>query len=237
MAATERMLPQGWVRTFDLGRLFEGPAWERGLLSGLAVLLAPPCEEIAFRGYVLTALLQRHRPAAAIAGSALLFAIVHFDPVRFPALLLLGTVFGWLAWRGGSVWPAVAAHAANNAVAAALALHAGAPPPASAPWSAIAASSGLGAAALGTLLAGYHTLTPRPPPAPDAVALRDERDPSLRFSWLRVPRGLALALAAGAALLVPLAAAALLRAASIPREQTPPAVPPPSLLPPHEPRR
>lgn len=234
MAATEKLLPHGWVGTFDVGRIFEGPAWERVALAALAVLLAPACEEIAFRGYVLTALAQRRSPPAAIAGAALLFAAVHLDPVRFPALLLLGAVFGWLVWRAGSVWPAVAAHAANNAIAAGLVLRAGPPDAANAPWSAIAGSAALGTAATAMLLAGYRALTPDPPPPADALALRDGRDPSLRFSWLRVPRGLASATAAGAALLVPLAAAALLRAAGAPRGHAPPAVPPPSLPAPTE---
>ena len=234
MAATERVLPHGWVRSFDVGRLFGGPAWERVLLSSLAVLLAPPCEEIAFRGYVLTALVQRRRPAGAIAGSALLFAAVHLDPVRFPALVLLGAIFGWLAWRAGSVWPAVAAHAANNAIAAAFVLRGGAPRPGDVPWSAILASSVLGATALAGLLAGYRVLTPRPPSPSEAVAPRDEREPSVRFSWLRVPRGLALATAAGAALLVPIAAAALLHATGAPRGRPPAASHPAA---PHGPRR
>ncbi len=222
MAAAERLLPQEWVSAFDVTAVFDAPRWERAALFALATLVAPACEEIAFRGYVLTALAQRHRPAAAISGAALLFALMHLDPVRFPPLLLLGAVFGWLAWRAGSVWPAVAAHAANNAIASALVLAAGPRAKAVPPWSAVVGSLALGAAALAMLLAGYRAATPRPPAPGEAIELRDPADPSLRFSWERVPTRLRTAALAGLALLLPLAVFAMLLAAS-PRPPAPPA--------------
>jgi hypothetical protein len=57
--------------------------------------------------------------------SALLFGALHLDPLRAPSLVLLGAIYGWLAWRTGSVWPAVVAHATNNGLAAGLALWVG----------------------------------------------------------------------------------------------------------------
>jgi hypothetical protein len=216
MALVQRVLPESWVRTFDPAQLFAGPAWEQALLVVAAVLVAPVCEEIAFRGYVQTTLALRRRPAAAVAGSALLFAAMHLDPVRFPALLVLGAIFGWLAWRAGSVWPAVAAHAANNAVTSALVLAVGVPESdAPAPLSAVAVTMAFGAAALFLLLRAYRLATPLPPPAEEALALRDPDDPSLRFTPARVPPPLRLAALLGAILLVALlAGAAYLRRAA-----------------------
>jgi uncharacterized protein len=218
MALAQRVLPESWVRTFDPAQIFAGPGWERMLLVVAAVLVAPVCEEIAFRGYVQTTLALRRRPAAAIAGSALLFAAMHLDPVRFPALLVLGAIFGWLTWRAGSVWPAVAAHAANNGVTSALVLAVGVPesdaPP---PLSAVVVTMAFGAAALLLLLRAYRVATPLPPPAEEALVLRDPEDPSLRFSPARVPRSLRLAALLGAFLLVALlAGAAHLRRAAPP---------------------
>ncbi len=217
MAATQRLLPREWVRAFDLGRLFEGPAWERVALSALAALLAPVCEEIAFRGYVQTSLLQRWSPRRAIAVAALLFAVMHLDPVRFPALVVLGATFGWLAWRAGSIWPAVAAHAANNGVAAGLVLAGGAPPHEPPPLPDLVAPFALGAAALALLLAAYRAATPNPPPAASAVAPRDPAAPAFAFSAARVPPGLVAAALSALVLLGGIVIGALVRAVSTPR--------------------
>lgn len=207
MALVQRLLPARWVEIFDPAQLFEGPRLERVLLAAAAVLLAPVCEEIAFRGYVQTAIALRRGAAAAIAGSALLFAVMHLDPVRFPALVVLGLVFGFLAWRAGSIWPAVAAHAANNGVTAVLVLTLGVPDAAEAPpLAAIGFSLALGAAGLALLLGAYAAATPRPPPAEVAVALRDPADPSFAFSPARVPAALTAAALAGVALLAALLA-------------------------------
>jgi membrane protease YdiL (CAAX protease family) len=147
------LLPAPMVETFDVTRLFgEGGRAGQAILVAAAVLLAPLCEELAFRGHLLSALLLRRGPGPAIALSALAFALAHLDPVRFPALLVLGGIYGWLSWRAGSVWPAVLAHAVNNAAATALAL--GSPEE---PSSAGAASA---LAALGALAVSLSLLAP-----------------------------------------------------------------------------
>ncbi len=206
---TQQVVPERWVQVFDPGRLFHGPLWERALFAAIAVVLAPPCEEIAFRGYVQSALLLRHRPAGAIVGAALLFAALHLNPVLFPALLLLGIVFGWLTWRAGSLWPAVAAHAVNNGITSALVLTVGAPKQEPVPPAAIAASLALGSAALSLLLLAYRAATPRSPPA-GVLALRDPADPSIRFSPARVGPRLKAFAYAGAVLLAAVVAAGAL---------------------------
>jgi hypothetical protein len=208
MALAQRLLPARWVELFDPAHLFAGPAWERILLSATAVLLAPVCEEIAFRGYLQTTLALRRGPAAAIGGASFLFAAMHLDPVRFPALLALGAVFGWLAWRAGSVWPAVAAHAANNGITAGFVLALGVPEAEPAPLPDIALSLALGATALALLLRAYRAATPSPPPPEVAIALRDPADRSTAFSPARVPPALTATALAGVALLAALLAAA-----------------------------
>lgn len=209
MALVQRLLPARWVSVFDPSQLFEGPAWERLSIVGAAVLLAPLCEEVAFRGYVQTALAQRRGPTAAIGGAAFLFAAIHLDPVRFPALLALGGVFGWLVWRSGSVWPAVAAHAVNNGITSALVLTLGVPEPADpVPATDLAVGLAVGAVALALLLGAYATVTPMPPPPDAAVALRDPAEPSTAFSPARVPPSLARAAIAGVVLLAALLAIA-----------------------------
>lgn len=209
MTATQRALPEEWVKLFDVARIFEGPPWERAALAVLAVGLAPVCEEIAFRGYLQSTLALGRRPAAAIALGAFLFALLHLDPVRFPALLVLGALFGWLTWRAGSVWPAVAAHAANNGIAMLLLLSAGPADAASPSAGALAALLAAGLATLGVVALAYRAVTPRPPPAADAVALRDPSSPSIRWHPSRVPRALVRTALGGVAVLLLLAVAGL----------------------------
>jgi membrane protease YdiL (CAAX protease family) len=206
MILTQHLLPRSWVESYDLSRLFEGPRWEQAALVAVAAVLAPACEEITFRGYLQSTLALGRRPRAAIAGGALLFAVLHLDPVRFPALVVLGAAFGWMTWRAGSVWPAVAAHAANNALAAALFLAAGPPRGERPPPSATAALLAFGAVALALLLRAVAATSPRPPPTgQEAVVLRDPASPSIHFDPRRVPRPLAAVAAGGAAVLLALA--------------------------------
>jgi hypothetical protein len=213
MVLTQRLLPASWVETFDLTRVLDRPAHERIAFALLAALLAPLCEEIAFRGYLQTTLLLRRPPRAAIGAGALVFAAIHLDPVRFPALLLLGAVFGWLAWRAGSVWPAVAAHLGNNALGAAVALSvepgataaAGEQPP----LPAIALWIAIGLSVLGGVLVAYREATPAPPDPASALVPRDPALPVTRFSPARMPAWAALGTSGGFFLLglVALAAA------------------------------
>jgi len=212
MTLTQRVVPRSWVEAYDLSRLFEGPRWEQAALAIIAAVLAPACEEISFRGYLQTTLALRRGPIVAIAGGAFLFAVLHLDPVRFPALLVLGTVFGWITWRSGSIWPAIAAHAANNGIAATLLLALGPPEAVAPPPSAIASAFAVGGGALALLLHWFRAAAPpAPTDAAEALALRDPGSPSIRFDPRRVPRPLAAAALAGAAALVTLALLGLTR--------------------------
>lgn len=203
MDAWTRLLPARVVRSFDVAKVFEVPFREQVVLAILASTVAPLCEEAAFRGYLQRTLALRVRPGRAILVVAVLFATLHLDPVRFPALVVLGAVFGWLAWRAGSTWPAIAAHAANNALASGLVLALGAPeatapePPPSFPLVTIA----VGGLALAFLAQVYAAATPAPPPPEAAVERIVPEDPSTRFAPSRIPPRLWAAAWVGLAML------------------------------------
>jgi len=82
-------------------------------------LLAPLSEEIVFRGAILKSLLgsQRLPVWGAIAISALLFALIHFNPAQMPHAFLIGLLLGWMYWRTGSILPGMAYHWVNNSAA------------------------------------------------------------------------------------------------------------------------
>ncbi len=200
MALWVMVLPARILEWFpDVGRIFEGPPLARAVVVAIAGLLAPLCEEAAFRGYVQRSLLRALGPASAIAVTALLFAVRHLDPVRFPALALLGALFGWLAWRSGSLWPAIAAHAANNAAAIVTALVAGtgqAAPPRPALGEALVPLL-VGGAAVAGLAAAFRAVTPAAAAEAATLPLRDAADASTRFRIRLVPRALVAAALAG----------------------------------------
>ncbi len=94
--------------------------WVHGVGAVLAfAVVAPVAEELLFRGLLLPGLTPRYGRPAAIVATAALFGAVHFSPgllaVAAPALVA-GLVLGALAARTGSVLPAIAAHAGNNAL-------------------------------------------------------------------------------------------------------------------------
>lgn len=91
----------------------------RGLAEvpkGLVTLVLAPvfCEEPLFRGLVFTSLYAHYGPRWALGGSALLFAISHFNPWQLIPLFLFGLFLGTLVYWTHSIYPAMLAHAVNN---------------------------------------------------------------------------------------------------------------------------
>ena len=84
--------------------------------KGLVTLVLAPvfCEEPLFRGLVFTSLCAHYGPRWALGGSALLFAISHFNPWQLLPLFLFGLFLGALVYWTHSIYPAMLAHAVNN---------------------------------------------------------------------------------------------------------------------------
>ena len=99
---------------------------------GVAVLLfavvPAVCEELAFRGFILSGLERGHRTRSAILLSALLFGFLHVLLSLFQQLFnatLLGLVLGLLAVRSRSILPGILFHFINNALAVVMGAVAG----------------------------------------------------------------------------------------------------------------
>jgi membrane protease YdiL (CAAX protease family) len=85
----------------------------------LAISLGPGFgEELLFRGYIQTRLVERHSPLVGIIVTSLLFGLMHMDPLQSTLTVFMGGYLGFLACRFGTIWPAVGAHALNNGLSA-----------------------------------------------------------------------------------------------------------------------
>jgi membrane protease YdiL (CAAX protease family) len=82
------------------------------LMPLLIGILAGTCEEILFRGPIQKGLLRRLPVWPAIVITALLFAAAHLDLYGLPIRTLLGVILGWMVVRTGTIFPAMATHAA-----------------------------------------------------------------------------------------------------------------------------
>lgn len=98
------------------------------LLGFAAVVLAPVLEEIIYRGFVQTMLLEglgNDRRWLVILIAAAGFALVHLGAVPWhavPALFTLAVILGWLYERTGSLWPPIIVHAGFNLANSLIAL-------------------------------------------------------------------------------------------------------------------
>ncbi|NOK21748.1 CPBP family intramembrane metalloprotease [Corallococcus carmarthensis] len=92
----------------------QGPFATFALLLFFGTLVAGTAEELFFRGYVQTRLVERWGRTAGIAGAATLFGILHLDPIHSPMALVMGLFLGWLAERTGSLRLPIFVHILNN---------------------------------------------------------------------------------------------------------------------------
>ncbi len=88
------------------------------LVLVLLMVVAPFAEEVIFRGVIMASLQRRFGPRWAIAGSGLLFAMVHVQPATVFAIVFVGLALGWVAMRYRSIWPSIIAHSLFNGVSA-----------------------------------------------------------------------------------------------------------------------
>lgn len=99
------------------------PNWVTVVILVVVVTLGPFMEELCFRGLAFAAVARTSAargwaavPLATVV-SALLFTLIHFEPVRIGVLLTIGLVLGVLRARTGRIGASVVAHGLNNLAA------------------------------------------------------------------------------------------------------------------------
>jgi sodium transport system permease protein len=105
--------PESLVRALNKILLINDDHVPLALLWFVVALTPAVCEELFFRGIVLSGL----RPFGkwpAILISAALFGVAHASVYRLLPTFLLGILFGYLVWRSGSILTSIVAHALNN---------------------------------------------------------------------------------------------------------------------------
>lgn len=90
----------------------------------VAVVVAPFCEEVFFRGYFFQGLRLRIAVWPAVVLSAVVFGLAHGDPGSLVLLIVIGAVLAVARWRTRSLWPSVALHILNNSLGAVIILQA-----------------------------------------------------------------------------------------------------------------
>jgi len=126
-----RPLESIWPDTFGSDQIEERARdlWDSASGSGVALLIyvvvigAPLVEELVYRGLLQGALGRRLRQWhgwLSVAVVAALFALIHFSPVEYPGLFVIGLVLGACALCTGRLGMGVLAHAAFNAAGLAL---------------------------------------------------------------------------------------------------------------------
>jgi len=102
-----------------MGQLFSSDGSVSQLLLLLFVAAVSPaiCEEVLFRGAILSGLRQRLGAWPAIILVGALFGLFHLDVFRIPPIAVLGMVLTYLTVRTGSIYAAMVVHLMNNSFA------------------------------------------------------------------------------------------------------------------------
>jgi uncharacterized protein len=95
----------------------------------MVICVAPVAEEFFFRGFFYRALRSRWSVLAAAGIDGLLFGVIHYDfsgadaLLILPPLAILGFIFCLVYERTGSIYPTIAMHSVNNAIAYGVTVH------------------------------------------------------------------------------------------------------------------
>lgn len=89
------------------------PLWQVIILMAVVPAF---CEEIAFRGFIFSGLLQNKGRLRAVLLTSIVFGLSHGVLQQTLAATIFGVLLGWITLRTGSILPALLVHAINNSM-------------------------------------------------------------------------------------------------------------------------
>jgi len=110
--------PAALVKLKEIEEMFRGaPLWQALLVIALAPAI---CEELAFRGFILSGLRRMGHKWGAIALSSVLFGLAHGILQQSIGAAAIGMVIGYVAVKTGSLLPGVLYHAVHNGMSVSI---------------------------------------------------------------------------------------------------------------------
>lgn len=88
-----------------------------GWATVTAIVMAPICEEILFRGIIQDSVVRKRGPWGGILIASAIFGIIHMIPQQVVAGFFLGIIIGFVYYKTRSLLSAIILHAINNALA------------------------------------------------------------------------------------------------------------------------
>lgn len=85
-------------------------------------VVGPVFEELFFRGAITRQLLSAYSPGKAIFISALVFGVIHLNPIQVFTAFFLGLLLGWMYYKTASLVPCILLHVLNNSLSVYLSL-------------------------------------------------------------------------------------------------------------------
>jgi membrane protease YdiL (CAAX protease family) len=82
----------------------------------LTAIVPAICEELLFRGFLLSGLRSAMAQWPSILLCAAVFGVFHFLFYKFPVTFFLGVILAYLCWQARSVIPAILAHMMHNGI-------------------------------------------------------------------------------------------------------------------------
>lgn len=115
-------VPDALMKNFEM---IQSGVAEMSLGTAVFYLAVVPafCEELLFRGLLLSGLSAAARKWTAIIASGVMFGVFHFILFRFPVTTALGIVLALLCFNSRSILPGMIAHVLHNGIGVYTALH------------------------------------------------------------------------------------------------------------------
>lgn len=107
-------VPDAVQRVHELMGTDSQPLW---VLICVFALTPAICEELAFRGFILSGLARGGRLGIAIVISSMMFGVIHMIPQQVFNAALVGVLIGLLAVHSRSLFPAILFHFCTNTMA------------------------------------------------------------------------------------------------------------------------